>query len=81
MAVNNSRRMNADLAEGMSDASYKKVVQDRGGVINAETYEARRDLDDAHFGIHEKQVKTLGDGTQHPSPDYVLTPSPNALRW
>lgn len=75
MAVNTSRSQNAELAEGMSDSKYKKVVTDRGGAVDPATWEARRDLTDAHFGIHEARVKTLGDGSIHVTPDYVATPA------
>ncbi len=74
MTVNSSRSQNAELAEGMSDGKYKKVVTDRGGNIHPETTDDRRDLSDAHFGIHEARVKVLGDGTIHATPDYVATP-------
>lgn len=81
MAVNRARSMSADLAEGMSDGSYKKVVTDRGGSIDETTYAQREMLDDAHFGIHEAASKVLGDGTIHTTPDYVVTPTPNMTRW
>lgn len=74
MATNTSRSQNAELAEGMSDGSYKKVVTDRGGSVVPETYESRMDLSDAHFGIHEARVKHLGDGTVHVTPDFVVNP-------
>ena len=82
MATNTSRSQNAELAEGMSDSSYKKVVTDRGGVIGPETYESRMDLSDAHFGIAEAKLKHLGDGTVHVTPDYrpwPLGPAANSL--
>lgn len=73
MAKNESHSMNADLAEGMSDGCYKKIVTDRA---NAErtTYDARRDLNDTWFGIHEAAVKHLPDGTTHITPDFVTSP-------
>lgn len=74
MAVNTSRSQNAELAEGMSDGKYKKVVTDRG-VAEPATYEARRDLHDAYYGIHEARTKVLGDGTMHVTPDFVTTPA------
>lgn len=73
MAVNNTRSQNAELAEGMSDGKYKKIVTDRGGNVDPATYADRRDLSDAHFGIHEARTKVLGDGTVHTTPDYVAT--------
>ena len=81
MAVNNTRRVNADLAEGMSDGLYKKVVMDRGGVVDEATYLSRSTLDDLNYGVHERSVKVLPDGTLHASPDYVATPAPNSVRW
>lgn len=81
MAVNMSRSMNSDLAEGMSDGSYKKVVMDRGGVVEPGTYDSRRDLSDLFHGIHEAPNKTLGDGTSHTTPNFGETPQPDSTRW
>lgn len=74
MAENSSRSQNAELAEGMSDGKYKKVVTDRGGVVDAATWQERSQLDDVWHGIHEARTKVLGDGTVHTTPDYVVTP-------
>lgn len=74
MAYAPSRSMNAELSEGMTDGSYKKVVQNRGGVVSPKTYEARGDLNDAYYGIHEKAAKVLPDGLVHSTPYYVATP-------
>lgn len=73
MAVNQTRSQNAELAEGMSDGKYKKVVMDRA---NAEptTYESRRDLNDTYYGIHEVNPKVLPDGTVNATPSFVETP-------
>ena len=76
---NESRSENAELAEGMSDGKYKKIVTDRGGNVSPETYEDRRDLSDVHFGIHEARVKVLGDGSIHVTPDYVDNPLANPV--
>lgn len=81
MAVNNSRGMNANLAEGMSDSKYKKIVADRGGVIDGATYLDRAALDDLYYGIHEARTKVLPDGTTHTTPDFVTTPAPDMMRW
>jgi hypothetical protein len=78
MAQNTSRSMNADLAEGMSDGKYKKVVTDRGGNISPETAEDRRDLG-SRFDIAESRRKVLGDGTVHVTPDYVDFPVGRSL--
>lgn len=73
------RSMNGQLAEGMSDGKYKKVVMDRGGVVEGTTYADRRVLDDTFHGIHESPTKVLADGTQHTTPDYVGTPLPRLI--
>jgi len=69
-----TRSMNTALAEGGTDGVYRKIVTDRGGVVEATTYLARRDLCDTYYGLHEARQKTMGDGTVHSTPDYVLTP-------
>lgn len=70
---NTSRDMVANLAEGATDGSYKKVVRDRGGVVESTTYEERQDLSDVWFGIHESPEKNLGDGTRGRTPDFGAT--------
>lgn len=74
-----SRSMNADLHEGTTDGSYKKVVYDRGGVVEHATWDARRDLLDSWYGIHEKAVKMAGDNVSGPTPNYVSTPTPTPV--
>lgn len=82
MAVNNSRSMNGDLAEGMSDQKYKKIASsERGGVVDPATYLNRASLDDLYYGLHEARTKVLPDGTVHTTPDFVATPSPDMMRW
>ena len=69
-----SRSMNADLSEGLTDGKYKKVhSRERGGVVEATTQQARVDLDDVYYGIHEKQVKVAPDGLLHATPEYIAT--------
>jgi hypothetical protein len=74
VAVNQSRSQNAELAEGMSDGKYKKVVVDRS---NAELtfWKDRADLNDTYYGIHEAREKALPDGTIHVTPSFVTTPA------
>lgn len=69
-----TRSMNADLHEGATDGKYKKVVRDRGGVVEGATWAERADLHDPWYGIHEKQPKISGDGVSAPTPDFVPTP-------
>lgn len=73
MAYPISRSMNADLAEGATDGSYKKVVRDRGQAEET-TLRQRADLYDVWYGIHETPIKTLGDGRETLTPNYSPTP-------
>ncbi|NIY68012.1 hypothetical protein SMALB_6090 [Streptomyces malaysiensis] len=66
--------MTGEINEGITDGTYKKVVRDRGGLVEATTYAARRDLDDHWFGIHEAAVKQLPDGRPARTPNFVATP-------
>lgn len=75
MTVLANRRQTQELAEGMSDGKYKKVIQDRGGVVEDSTYQDRKDLSDAFYGIHEASEKVLPDGTVHVTEDYRTTPA------
>jgi hypothetical protein len=68
--------MNADLREGMTDGSYKKVVRNRGGVVEHGFVDSRRDLADVWFGIHEDVSKHLPDGRNAVTPNYIPTPHP-----
>lgn len=75
MAYAMRRSMNGNLAEGMSDGKYKKIdTAERGGTVEPGTYNARRDLDDTWYGLHEARDKVLGDGTMHVTPDFVVNP-------
>lgn len=73
MAYATSRSMNADLNEGATDGKYKKVVQERGGVVDPATEMNRAQLDDAYFGVHEIQPKVRPDGKIVATPNYVPT--------
>jgi hypothetical protein len=65
------RGLNNALSEGSTDGKYKKIVQNRDGVIDPATYENRADLNDQWYGIREKKVKVTPDGLLHATPNYV----------
>lgn len=75
MAYAPSRSMNNELSEGSTDGKYKKIVNNRGGVVEPNTYESRSDLNDNWFGIHEKPVKVTPDGLLHATPYFVANPT------
>ncbi|MFC9505359.1 hypothetical protein [Streptomyces sp. NPDC057002] len=70
------RSLTGDLEEGLTDCGYKKVNRDRGGQVDPATYNARRNLNDLWFGIHEAPVKHRPDGLTTRTPGYVATPNP-----
>ena len=76
-----SRGVNNNFSEGSTDGKYKKVVRNRGGVVDPATQEARADLDDVWFGIHEKQVKVTPDGLLHGTPEFVPNKPPNGATF
>lgn len=74
MAYAKPRSANAELEAGMTDGKYKKVVMDRGGVVESATYASRRDLSDVWHGIHEAPTMETPDGATTVNPYAVSTP-------
>ena len=73
MATAQPRSVNAELAEGMSDGKYKKVIRDRGGVVESATHLSREDLADIWYGIHETPGKVSPDARYQSTPNFVPT--------
>jgi hypothetical protein len=72
MAYPATRSMNQDLKEGMTDGKYKKIVQNRGGIVEKDVfYMSREDLNDVFYGIHEDPVKSLQDGRTDRTENFV----------
>ncbi|AZM47766.1 hypothetical protein DMB38_20025 [Streptomyces sp. WAC 06738] len=69
-----SRSLAAELDEGLTDQTYKKINRDRGGVVEPTTYGVRQDWNDLYYGLHETPVKRRPDGVAARTPGYV----PNA---
>ena len=77
MTYGPTRSVNADLHEGLTDGSYKKVIQNRGGFVDkVSTARTRSTLNDRYFGIHETPYKTSPDGVNLPTPNFVPTAAP-----
>lgn len=74
MAYAPTRRANAELDEGMTDGKYRKVITDRGGVVDPATNDSRRELSDTWHGIHEAQSKVRPDGRRVMTPYDIATP-------
>ncbi len=82
MAVNTSRNMNAELVEGATDGGYKKVVQNRGGIVEPSTADSRAPLDDVYYGFHEINPKDIpGMAGYRPTPNYVPTREADSTKW
>lgn len=68
MAVNQTRSMNVDLTEGMTDGKYKKIAtRERGGVIDPATAANRQALMGNnpltdYYGMNEAGVMVRPDG-------------------
>ncbi|MFE5853243.1 hypothetical protein ACFQ61_08475 [Streptomyces sp. NPDC056500] len=77
MSYAQQRSLTGEVHEGVTDGAYKKVVRDRGGVVEPTTYLVRRDLEDRWYGIHESPVKHTPDGRSVSTPNYVETPAPH----
>ncbi|MBD0734104.1 hypothetical protein BGM09_01335 [Streptomyces sp. CBMA29] len=65
--------MSAELAEGMTDGTWKKAVRERGGIVEPTTYRAREDLAPVWYGIAEAQTKTDPFGRTVRTPNAVAT--------
>ncbi|MGI5136342.1 MULTISPECIES: hypothetical protein [unclassified Streptomyces] len=74
MSYAQGRSLTAELNEGLTDCTYKKINRDRGGVVEATTYGVRQDLNDAYFGVHETPVKRRPDGVAARTAGYVANP-------
>jgi hypothetical protein len=70
------RRLRDELNEGMTDRTYKKAVQDRGGFVEATTYQVREDLPPVWYGITEAQTKVDPFGRRIRTPETVATRPP-----
>lgn len=53
MAYPRTRSVNRELDAGATDGKYKKVIADRGGVVERSFVHNRADLSDGFHGIHE----------------------------
>lgn len=67
------RSVNAELFEGSTDGKYKKVIQNRGGLIDLFSAVDKAGLDDQWYGIHEKKIKVGPSGRMGQTPNYVNT--------
>lgn len=73
MAYAQSRSVSGELASGSTDGKYRKVVADRGGIVESMTYDSRRDLSDTWFGLHECPSMVSPDGSHVVNPYAVRT--------
>lgn len=82
MAYPRARSVNAELHEGMTDGSFKKVIQNRGGEPEELTGLTRAQLSVKGYGIVEAQRKWLPDGSDDCNTPYTTpTRDPEALGY
>lgn len=76
MATARPRSCNRELDAGATDGKYKKVIADRGGVVEHDFVADRMDLTDGFYGIHEAPSMIRPDGRHCSNPYGVSTPAP-----
>lgn len=76
MAYPKSRSCTAELFTGMTDGVYKKVVTDRGGIV--EVQDVRKDFSGLWHGINEIKEKCLPDG-RYDRPVYYQDMAPEDM--
>jgi hypothetical protein len=72
MAYPKTRSLQAELAQGEIDGTYKQVNPDRGGVVEVTTWESRKDLSPRLYGITETPDKELPDGSGKVTSPYAV---------
>jgi hypothetical protein len=82
MALPVTRSCLRDFDEGLTDGRYKKVVQNRGGVVENGAWESRQDLSVKLYGIVEAGRKVLpGTDLEVVTPNTVPTKNPEELGY
>lgn len=82
MAYPRARSLNAELEEGSTDASYKKVIQDRGGEVELGFWDEREHLSTKGYGIVESPRKDIpGQLKEAVTPMTIATRDPEALGY
>lgn len=78
MAYPSTRSCISELEAGATDGKYRKVVADRGGVVEHTFVANREDLTSAFYGIHEAPAMQV-PGCNRPcaNPYAVSTPMPS----
>jgi len=74
MSYAKPRSCNAEVRAGATDGKYKKVIADRGGVVEHTFVADRLDLIDGYYGIHEAPSMVLPDGRVCSNPYAASTP-------
>lgn len=77
MAYPRTRSCNSELDAGATDGKYRKVVNDRGGVVEHTFLPNREDLVGGFYGIHESGTMVRPDGKLCSNPYGIATPVPS----
>jgi hypothetical protein len=83
MALPVTRSVVRELDEGLTDGRYKKVVTDRGGLVEDGFWENRKHLSVKMYGIVEAPTKVLpgANGMEVTTPYTVPTKDPENLGY
>ena len=82
MALPVTRSVLRELDEGMTDGTFKKVVRDRGGIVEPDFWTARRQLSVKLYGIVESPEKVCPccNNAVH-TPYTIATQDPEGLGY
>jgi len=83
MALPVTRSVIRELDEGATDGTYKKVVQNRGGLVEEGFWDARKQLSVKGYGITEAPTKAIpgSNGMEVTTPYTVPTKDPEDLGY
>lgn len=71
-----------EFDEGLTDGTFKKVVQNRGGLVEPGAWHSRAQLSVKLYGIVEKPRKVLpASGLEVSTPYTMPTPDPEKLGY
>jgi hypothetical protein len=77
MAYPGSRSTNDELDAGATDGKYRKVIMDRGGVVEHTFTDDRECLTGAFYGIHEaSRMRVPGGDRSCRNPYSIHLPEP-----
>lgn len=81
MSLPVTRSTRRELIEGITDGVYKKVVRDRGGLVETGFWDVRQQLSVKRYGIAESPTKVCPCDVEVVTPYTVDTRDPEDLGY